>query len=508
FNLSKAFIYTQEKQTDVKADWSDLRKTVLSAQAGAGIDLPISAKTSTTQMTLSPFVSFQTNIGRDPRTVESWAIHTLRAGVAFKFGQAKKIKPPTAIAEPVTPIIVEKEVQFSVRAPKAVPVNRKVKETFPFRNSVFFDQGSSEIPNRYTRLSSTQAISFREENLQQNQPDNLNGGRSSRQLAVYHHILNILGDRLRANPQSTIALTGAAANNPSEGKMLAENVKQYLVTVFGINPSRISTEGRDKPVIPSEQPGATKELALLREGDRRVDILSNSPELLMQVGGTNSSFLKPVVISSIQQDPLDSHVLLNVVDANELFETWSVEVSDEQGNVQHYGPYNTDEASIPGKSILGSNEKGDYKILMIGQTKSGHEVKKESVVSLIKTDDSKQEGLRHSILFDFDKSATITSYEKFLTDVVTPLIGENNIVIIHGHTDIIGDEKYNQTLSKERAMVAQQIIERALVNAGKKGVTFETYGFGEDSGMAPFENNLPEERFYNRTVIIDIIPAK
>ncbi len=57
-------------------------------------------------------------------------------------------------------------------------------------------------------------------------------------------------------------------------------------------------------------------------------------------------------------------------------------------------------------------------------------------------------------------------------------------------------------------MGAQQIIERALLNAGKKGIKFETFGFGEDAGMAPFENNLPEERFYNRTVIIDIIPAK
>jgi hypothetical protein len=42
----------------------------------------------------------------------------------------------------------------------------------------------------------------------------------------------------------------------------------------------------------------------------------------------------------------------------------------------------------------------------------------------------------------------------------------------------------------------------------RKGVRFETYGFGEDISMSPFENNLAEERFYNRTVIIDIIPAK
>lgn len=510
FNLSKAFIYTQEKQPDTRADWSDIRKTVLSAQAGAGIDIPISAKSSATQTSLSPFVSFQTDFGHDPRSVESWSLYTVRAGVAFKFGKTKKLSPVATVAELVTtsPIIAEKEVTFSVRAPKSVPLNRKVKETFPFRNSVFFDQGSTEIPNRYIRLSHTQAVSFKEEQLQQDQPDNLNKGRSSRQLVVYHNILNIIGDRMRFHPQSTITLTGASAKNPIEGKLMAENMKQYLVTVFGINSSRISTEGRDKPLIPSEQPGATKELALLHEGDRRVDIVSNSPELLMQVGESTTSFLRPVVITSVHENPLDSHVLFNVDGANELLESWSVEVSDEQGNVQHYGPYTKNQASVSGKTILGNHEKGNYKILMLGQTKSGHSVRKESVVSLMKTDDSKQEGLRHSILFDFDKSTTIASYEKFLSDVVTPLIADNSTVIIHGHTDIIGDEKYNQTLSQERAMVVQQIIERALLKAGKKGVTFETYGFGEDSTMSPFENNLPEERFYNRTVIIDIIPAR
>ena len=81
-------------------------------------------------------------------------------------------------------------------------------------------------------------------------------------------------------------------------------------------------------------------------------------------------------------------------------------------------------------------------------------------------------------------------------------------MIIHGLTDIIGDEVYNHNLSQERAKSAQQIIERALLITGKKGIRFETYGFGKDASLAPFENNLPEERFYNRTVIIDIIPVK
>ena len=515
FNMSKAFTYTQEKQTDTRGDWSSVRETSISGQVGAGMDFPLSARTSAMQMILSPFVSFQTDFGHAPRSVESWDLYTIRMGTAFKFGKRGKstpaVSPAAVMAKPVIiPAVVgEKEVQFSVRAPKVVPLKRKVKETFVLGNSVFFDLGSTEIPNRYVKLNQTQAISFKEEDLQESQPGNLNSGRSSRQLVVYHNVLNIMGDRLRANPQSSITLTGASGRSPTEGKIMAETIKQYLVIVFGIDASRISTEGRDKPVNPSEQPGGTKELALLREEDRRVDIVSTSPELLMQVGGISSSFLKPVQITAVQEDPLDSHVIFTATGAEELLSSWSVKVTDEEGNVQSYGPYKKDQASVSGKTILGNSTQGNYNILMLGQTKGGDSIRKESYVSLMKMDDDpKQEGLRYSIVFEFDKAKTIDTYEKFLTDIVVPLIPENGTVIIHGHTDNIGDEKYNQSLSQERALGAQKIIEHALSSAGKKGVKFETYGFGKDAGMAPFENNLPEERFYNRTVIIDIIPGK
>ncbi len=506
FNMRKSFRYTQEKQDDRRGDWSDIRKTVFSAQAGAGIDIPVSSKNNRTQVTISPFASFLTDIFQQPRTTESWSLYTLRAGIAVKIGTAKK---NDLVPEPVTPVAVpEKDVQFSVRAPKMVPVNRRVKESFALRNSVFFNEGSSKIPERYVQLNSNGASSFREQQLQDAQPSNLSQGRSSRQLAVYHNILNILGDRMRSNPGTSILLTGASNKNPVEGKMFAENVKDYLVNVFGINSSRIATGGRSKPVNPSEQPGGKKELILLREGDRRVDITSNSPELLLQVGGSNSSFLKPVQITGIQPDPLDSHVIFTVNGASEILNSWNVEVTDEKGIVQYYGPYSKTQASIAGKTILANNTEGNYKIVMFGKTKSGKIIRKEEKLRLVKTNESVQEGLRYSILFNFDQSETLAAHKTFLTDELTPLIADNSTVIIHGHTDVIGDDRYNQSLSFDRAKAVQGIIEGALLKAGKTGVKFETFGFGEDAGVSPFENKLPEERFYNRTVIIDIIPAK
>ena len=507
FNVKKDFTYTQDKQDDKTGEWSDVNTTLFSGQVGMGIDIPVSAAASRTQMTLSPFVSFLTDFGHEPRDVESWSNYTVRAGVALKFGTGKKAAAAVIPQEVIVTVVADKEVDFSVRAPKMVPVNRPVKETFALRNSVFFDNGSAAIPTRYIQLSNSDAQVFNEDQLQQNQPANLTKGRSARQLAVYHNILNILGDRLRANPNSNITLTGASDNNPAEGKMMAENIKQYLVSAFSINASRITTVGRDKPVIPSEKPGAINELELLRAGDRRVDITSTSSDLLLQVGGVNSPYLKPVQITTVQEDPLDSHVIFNATGAEDALKSWTVDVTDEQGIVKRYGPYYGEKASIPGKTILGDNTTGNYKIVMLGETKSGKLIQKETSLSLAKSEDLKQEGLRYSILFDFDQSKSIASYEKFLTEVVFPLITDNATVIIHGHTDIIGQDAYNRNLSSERAAGAQKIINAALVKAGTKNVKFETNGYGEEVSTSPFDNNLPEERFYNRTVIIDILPA-
>ncbi len=510
FNISRSFQYIQDKQPDVYGEWSAIRKTVISAQAGLGIDIPVSKKSSETQMTLSPFASFQTNLLNGPRTIENWSIYTVRAGIAFKFGTGKKatVKPTIITNNIMVTTPAEKEVQFSVRAPKFIPFNRSVKETFPIRKEIFFDMGSSEIPGRYVQLNKQKAASFSEQALQEQQPDNLQTGRAARQMNVYHNILNIIGDRMRSNSGSTIVLTGASDNNAGEGKLMAEHVKNYLVDNYGIEPNRIQTEGREKPMVPSEQPGGTKELDLLRIGDRRVDITSNSPEMILQVGGASSPFLKPVQIAAVYENPLDSHVIFTVDRGNELLESWNVEVTDEKGAVQYYGPYTQDQATIPGKTILGNQTMGNYKIVMKGKTKTGVDVKKESSVSLMKAEDAKQEGLRYSIMFDFNQSKTLSDYEAFLTDIVAPLVKENGTVIVHGHTDVIGSEKNNLTLSTERAKEVQKILEKALSQQGKKGVHFESYGFGEDEKMSPFDNNLPEERFYNRTVIIDIVNPK
>jgi flagellar motor protein MotB len=216
--------------------------------------------------------------------------------------------------------------------------------------------------------------------------------------------------------------------------------------------------------------------------------------------------LKPVQVVAVIEDPLDSHVLFNVVGAKEMLTSWSLEITDEQGKVQRFGPYTRELETIPGNTLLGGLPQGDYKVVMVGHTNGGKVVRKESTFHLVRRDEPAREAVRFSILFDFDQSKTVATYEKFLTDIVTPLIPDSSTVVIHGHTDIVGEEEHNLTLSSDRALEARRILDNALSRAGKRHVTFETYGFGEDVNYAPFGNDSPEERFYNRAVIIDIVP--
>ena len=494
----KTFRYTQEHIPSTKGDLSGMRGTVFSGQLGLGYDIPLAAPNNKTQVDLSPFISYQPYFGQQVRSSESWSVSTLRLGATLKFGSGKIIPHSDTV-------LGERDVQFMVRAPKAVTVKRRIKESFPLRNYVFFDPGSAEIPKRYILLTKEQASGFKEEQLQEVQPKDTTG-RSLRQMTVYHNILNTVGDRMRRSPGSTIVLSGASDKGPEQGRARAEAVKHYLVEVFGIDGSRIATEGRDKPRIPSEEPGGTKELALLQAGNSRVDIESNSPELMIQVGGGTDFVLKPVQIIADVDDPLDSHVLFNVSGANEVLASWSLEITDDKGKVQNYGPYTGEHESISGNAILVDRPEGDYKVAMVGQKKDGKAVRKETSVHLIRRNEPAREAVRFSILYDFNQSKTKSNYEKFIGDMIVPLIADSGLVVIHGYTDEIGDETHNQKLSEERVEDTKAIIERAITDSGKRGITYETVGFGENPKHVPFDNNFPEERFYNRCVIIDIVP--
>lgn len=517
FNRTSAFTYElginpafpdQAATAPVKGDFSNIEKTVISMQVGAGYDIQLSSQQHKTQFVLSPFASFQPQFGQDPRSNETWHNTTVRLGAALKFGRGKEImKDVPPVPEEMAPVGVP-EVQFTVISPANIPVERRVRETFPLRNYVFFDLGSTQIPDRYVTITKNQVKDFKEDQLEVFTPKHLTG-RSDRGMVVYYNVLNILGDRMGKNPQATINLVGSSRTSPADAREMATSIKTYLVDVFGINASRISVDGRSKSKIPSQQPGGTEELVLLQQEDRRVSIESSSPAMLMEFQSGPEAPLKPVEFVAVQIAPIDSYVSFRVDGADEAFESWSLDIKDEQGKAQSFGPFTRELVNIPGKSILGTTPKGEYEVTMIGQTPDGKTVRKEATVNMVLwTPEVDEMGMRYSVIYEFNNSTAIAMYEKYLTEIVTPKIPQGGTVIIHGHTDVIGDAAHNEELSLARANDVKSILEKALSKSGRSDVTFKVLGFGEEDRMMPFENKWPEERFYNRTVLIDIIPAR
>jgi outer membrane protein OmpA-like peptidoglycan-associated protein len=506
FNQEKSFVYKQGTNPnyplqvanpDVKGDFSDVEQTIFSMQIGMSYDIPISSETEKTQWVLSPFVTYHPYFGQNPRSTETWNVSTLRAGMAIKFGQGHVITEP-----------MEGKVMFTVTAPTNVAVAKRVKEIFPIRNYVFFDANSSQISNRYVLLNKNQVADFKEDQVVFSTPNNMSG-RSDRQMLVYYNVLNILGDRMVKSPSATITLVGSSEKGSEDGRVMAQSIKTYLVTVFGINASRIAIEGSVKPEIASEQPGGTRELELLRAGDRRVSIETNSPELLMEFQSGAAAPLKPIEIISTEQKVANESVVFSMEGSEEVFTSWTLQLKDSREKVQNYGPYSELKTSIPVKTILAGKPEGDYKVTLIGTTVAGKIVTKETTVHVVPyIAPVIQESIRFSVLYEFNESKSIRIYEKYLTDIVAPKIPNNSTVIITGYTDVIGEVNHNKELSIDRANDVKGILEKSLAAMGTKGVVLETRGFGEDENLSPFENKYPEERFYNRTVVIDIMAKK
>lgn len=520
-NFQNEFLYRREIQhtspvefLEEEDEWSELNDNLLSLQIGAGYDFMLSSPSNRTKYVLTPFVSFHPYFGQVPRNIETWSITTVRAGISIKIGRGIPVPVPDIVIEPepvveeievVEPEITEPPVVFSVRPP--VLERRSItNKVYPIRNIVFFDKESVAIPNRYTLLTIAEARRFSEDDLKQ-EITTLRRQDSENQMIIYYNILNVLGERMRVNPNTSITLSGFSAGSGADvGRRQAESIKDYLVSVFNIEPARITATGADWPTHRSFRHGEQAYADLRLDSDRRVEIISSNPELMLTVDGQPSGVFQPVVTSVSDEGRLDNHIVLSLTNAERHMEEWFVELTDPQGVTMEFGPFTRSQESVAGNEVLAKGSEGLYKIVMRGVSKEGLEFSRETTFELHDREIDELNVIRYSMLYDFDLFEASPAYKQYLANNFAPLIRDNSKVIIHGHSDLIGDPDYNRALSLQRARNAKSLIESVLDANNIRGVEFEVYGFGELTDEAPFPNRYPEQRFYNRTVIIDIIP--
>jgi outer membrane protein OmpA-like peptidoglycan-associated protein len=524
----RAFRYERDGKADVRQNFSAMRGVTVSGQFGAGYDFRWTIGTNGVQAKLSPFVSYQPHFGQDPRDtdhdMEWWALSTVRLGVALVFGRAR-----APAGEP--------DFRATVSAPARAVVARRIEETFPLRNYVYFDadesRESADFASRYARLAPNEAASFREERLQEKYPAQPTG-RTARQMIVYRNILNILGDRLRRNPNAVITLKGLYApeslSGSGQGLARAEAVKRYLTATFGVREDRIAVEAAEEPRLPL---GRTPEdLDMLRAESRRVEIHTRSPELLVQVG--EGFMLRPVEIGG--DEGVDSVVFRaadmthgrgrghpRATESADSLASWTVEVTSGAGATWRLGPFRQGRAAVPAALFLANapadgvnRAPGHFTAVVTGAyvrrgaegeaARPSRTIRRELSFDLARKGTGVETTARFAILFDIDEARAVSAYDLFLARAVAPRIADGATVFIRGRTDVVTDAAYNLRLSKDRAQGVLRNLEAIAAREGRRGVSFKPSWTGEDPAQAPYGNALPEERNYNRTVIIDIVP--
>jgi outer membrane protein OmpA-like peptidoglycan-associated protein len=96
------------------------------------------------------------------------------------------------------------------------------------------------------------------------------------------------------------------------------------------------------------------------------------------------------------------------------------------------------------------------------------------------------------ILFDFAKS-TITSEQEPMMNLMRTRITERSTVRVDGFTDRTGEAEFNRKLSLQRALGVAQAL-------GFTAEQHKTNVMGYGSSLELYNNDLPEGRFYSRTV--------
>jgi outer membrane protein OmpA-like peptidoglycan-associated protein len=99
------------------------------------------------------------------------------------------------------------------------------------------------------------------------------------------------------------------------------------------------------------------------------------------------------------------------------------------------------------------------------------------------------------ILFTYNKSDMGKWNHKILDSYVYNRIQPNSDVSVNGYTDILGTEDYNTKLSTNRANAVKMDIAGHIKGRVKSLVA---HGYGKTQPLYP--NDLPEGRYYNRTV--------
>lgn len=474
---------------------TELKDLTLGAQVGFNFDIRVAPVGKSQVFVLSPFVEGSWLVGQKSPTFDviqdgfddTWSTITARIGVTGAIDFIPNITSSNTGG------------QYATLLPpyEGKVIQRVVEESFPLIPYVFFDESKQNIPTRYNLLTQSSASSFdKSDALDLTNNKELNGETATnKKLAVYHNILNIYAQEMKDDSDLSVELIGSAPKG-KDGEILANNIRDYLVNIHGIDASRITTKGQDMPRIPSGSSATpVNDRPLADAENRRVEFVFNKPEIY---GLLN--------VKMVDEYPVDNDILVSI-NPTVKFNSWNINIVDENNKTVTYGPFFNQNERVSPYLLLKGKDEGDYKGFIEIVQMDGTKIKDEAEFSLTKEMDNTKIGERYTILFNYGQSDAIKNAEKDLRTKVAPKVDDEEILIVSGHTDPIGSTEVNANISLKRANEAKDIFVSEFGASSEKVNNIISYGYGESNSASTFDNTLPEGRMYNRNVTIDIIPS-
>jgi outer membrane protein OmpA-like peptidoglycan-associated protein/Tol biopolymer transport system component len=400
-------------------------------------------------------------------------------------------KPPIVHWVTEEPQLVKEKPSLFPNFKGVIIREQKTIELFALLPMVFFDAGNGALPSRYVMFTSPQQTQGFSEDTITSTPN------------AYYNYLNIIGLRMRNNPTTKISLTGTNSQDVDNEMSLdlsrqrAESFKKYLVEIWGIQPERISVEARklpESPTLPTTPEGIAE--------NRRVELSSDSWEIIHPVLH-NSNVKRPDAPTggfTWSNGLRDNTIQSRALEISYQGKKWN-EITD-LGALSNTSTGGYNWRSSDGKLPSGED---NMSVQLKVTSKDGRDVlsnvdqisvKQFSLSSVVAEHlADKTRETYNLILFTYNKSDMGKWNHKILDEYVYNRIEPNSDVSVNGYTDILGTEDYNDRLSTNRANAVKADI-AGHIKGRVKSLT--AHGYGKTQPLYP--NDLPEGRYYNRTV--------
>jgi outer membrane protein OmpA-like peptidoglycan-associated protein len=315
---------------------------------------------------------------------------------------------------------------------------------------------------------------------------------------------------MRTHPDTKIQIIGNNSNQPAinevkdvSGKR-GQVVYDYLINIWKIDPSRITLlPPRD---LPEAQSNINDPLGIVE--NRRTEIRSGDWEIVKPI--VNIDFRRtpqPDTMHFIMKNGInDALIARRAIEIKRNGQPWYT--MTDLGKTEAVSPaYNWGRDANP-DSI--PNNETPYTAQLVVYSQDGKECRSVEIqipVEIVTSQEKRTERLVDStkdiyslVLFKFNSPEAGPLNDRILREYIYNDVRPGARIEVIGHTDVVGLEDRNAKLSGDRA--------GTVVNGIRKNVKSGVYaylngrGVGENDPLYP--NDLPEGRFYNRTVQVRI----